>query len=158
MIRKLSSEDARSIYEIINIAAQAYKDVIPSDCYHEPYMPQEELHREMDNMTFFGWEEEDRLVAVMGFQPIKDVTLIRHAYVLPEYQRKGIGTRLLNHARGITKTKQLLVGTWANATWAVDFYRRQGFRLEANKDDLLNAYWNILQRQVETSVVLSVEL
>lgn len=157
MIKTLSSKDAFSIYEIINKAACAYKGAIPDDCYHEPYMSKKELHLEMSNMTFFGWEEESKLVGVMGFQPVKDVTLIRHAYILPEYQRKGIGTRLLDHARRITETKQLLVGTWADATWAIDFYQKQGFRLKANKDDLLNTYWDIPQRQVQTSVVLGIK-
>ncbi len=92
MIRKLSYTDTDAIYDIINRAARAYKGAIPDDCYHEPYMPKEELQREMSSMTFFGWEEERRLVGVMGFQPVKDVTLIRHAYVLPDCQGKGIGT------------------------------------------------------------------
>jgi GNAT superfamily N-acetyltransferase len=103
MIRKVFSEDTHAIYEIINQAARAYQGIIPDDCYHEPYMPKEELSHEMRSMTFFGWEEDGRLVGVMGFQPVKDVTLIRHSYVLPDYQRKGIGTRLLNHLRQITK-------------------------------------------------------
>ena len=119
-------------------------------------MPEAELHSEMKSMTFFGWEEKGRLIAVMGYQPIKDVTLIRHAYVLPDCQRKGIGTRLINHVKHMTKTKQLLVGTWADAFWAIDFYHRQGFKLMPNKDELLNMYWNIPQRQIETSVVLSI--
>jgi N-acetylglutamate synthase-like GNAT family acetyltransferase len=95
MIRELSSKDVFTIYEIINAAARAYKGVIPNDRYHEPFMPKEELQEEMKSITFFGWEEEGKLVGVMGFQPGKDVTLIRHTYVLPNYQRKGIGTRLL---------------------------------------------------------------
>jgi len=121
-------------------------------------MPKQELRREMENMIFFGWEEEGKLVGVMGFQLVRDVTLIRHAYVLPSYQRKGIGTKLLTHLKQMTKTRCLLVGTWAHASWAVNFYRKQGFRLVPNKDELLTRYWNIPQRQVETSVVLGMEL
>ena len=158
MIRKLSSKDTDIIYEVIKEAARAYKEVIPNDRYHEPYMPKEELHREMKSMTFFGWQEESRLIGVMGFQPVKDVTLIRHAYVLPDYQRKGIGTILLNHMKQVTKTKYLLVGTWADASWAIEFYRKHGFKLMPNKDELLGKYWNIPQRQVETSVVLGIEV
>lgn len=158
MIRKLSSKDTQTIYEVINEAARAYKGIIPDDCCHEPYMPKEELHREMKSMAFFGWEEESKLVAAMGFQPVKDVTLIRHTYVLPDYQRKGIGTRLLNYLKQMTKTKRLLVGTWADATWAIDFYQKQGFELMPDKDALLMRYWNIPQRQVETSVVLGTEV
>jgi GNAT superfamily N-acetyltransferase len=158
MIRELSPKDAFTIYEIINAAAHAYKGVIPNDCYHEPYMPKEELQEEMKGMTFFGWEEEGKLAGVMCFQPVKDVTLIRHAYVLLNYQRKGIGTRLLDHLKLMTKTKELLVGTWADAVWAIDFYQKHGFRVMPNKDKLLNMYWNIPQRQIETSVVLGITM
>ena len=158
MIRKLSHKDTDVIYQVINQAARAYRGVIPDDRYHEPYMLSQELRREMESMILFGWEEEGQLVGVMSFQPIKDVTLIRHAYVLPNYQRKGIGARLLTHLKQMTKTKCLLVGTWADASWAIDFYEKQGFRLMSNKDELLTRYWNIPQRQVETSVVLGMEL
>jgi GNAT superfamily N-acetyltransferase len=158
MIRELSCVDIDCIYDIINSAAGAYKGIIPSDCYHEPYMPKEELQREMKSMTFFGWEEGRKLVGVMGFQPVKDVTLIRHAYVLPDRQGKGVGTRLLDHLKQMTKSRQLLVGTWADATWAVEFYQKQGFKLMPDKDELLMRYWNIPRRQIETSVVLGIDL
>ncbi len=158
MIRKLSDEDTDAIYNLINLAARAYKGAIPDDCYHEPYMPKEEMQREMSSMTFFGWEEQRRLVGVMGFQPVKDVTLIRHAYVLPDHQRKGIGTILLDQLKQMAMTKQLLVGTWADATWAIDFYQKQDFRLMPDKDELLMRYWDIPQRQIETSVVLGIDL
>ncbi|HID86663.1 MAG TPA: N-acetyltransferase [Anaerolineae bacterium] len=158
MIRTCGPEDFEAIYRIINEAAQAYKGVIPADCWHEPYMPRDELRAEMERMTFFGWEEDGELVGVMGFQPVKDVTLIRHAYVLPEHQRRGIGGKLLTHLKGLATTSRLLVGTWADATWAIRFYERHGFRLEPNKDDLLRTYWDIPERQIETSVVLGLEL
>ncbi len=158
MIKRLSSKDATTIYNIINLAASAYNGVIPDDCYHEPYMPEEELRHEMTNMTFFGWEEPEKLVGVIGLQPIKGVTLIRHAYVLPDYQRKGIGSRLLDHIRQMTKSRHLLVGTWADATWAINFYKKHGFVLMPNKDELLQKYWDIPRRQVETSIVLAIEL
>jgi len=158
MIRKLSDEDTDAIYNLINLAARAYQGAIPDDCYHEPYMPKEEMQREMSSMTFFGWEEQRRLVGVMGFQPVKDVTLIRHAYVLPAHQRKGIGTILLDQLKQMAMTKQLLVGTWADATWAIDFYQKQDFKLMPDKDELLMRYWDIPQRQIETSVVLGIDL
>lgn len=157
MIRKLTAKDTNTIYEIINDAATAYKGVIPPDCYHEPYMPLEELKGEMKTMTFYGWEENGRLVGVMALQPVRDVTLIRHAYVLTSYQRKGIGTKLLNYLKKQTRTKRFLVGTWAAATWAVDFYKKHGFRL-VDKDKLLPNYWNVPPRQVETSVVLEAKI
>jgi len=157
MIRICQSDDARRIYFIINEAARAYQGVIPADCYHQPYMPMEELEREMKQMTFFGWEINGELVGVMGFQPVKDVTLIRHAYVLSRWQKQGIGSKLLNHLKGLGTTPCLLVGTWASAYWAIAFYQKHGFKLLPNKDDLLKTYWNIPQRQIETSVVLGRE-
>jgi len=158
MIRELTVADSLAIYQIINAAAHAYKGIIPDDRYHEPYMPEEELLKEMQSMTFFGWEEDGKLIGVMGFQPVKDVTLIRHAYVLPGYQQKGIGTRLTEYMRQITKTGSLLVGTWADASWAIAFYQKQGFTLMPDKDELLKKYWNIPKRQVKTSVVLRITL
>jgi len=158
MIRTCQSDDARRIYLIINEAARAYQGVISDDCYHQPYMPVEELEREMKQMTFFGWEVNGELVGVMGFQPVKDVTLIRHAYVLPRWQKQGIGSKLLNHLKGLVTTPRLLVGTWADAHWAITFYQKHGFQLLSNKDELLKTYWNIPQRQIETSVVLGMKM
>jgi GNAT superfamily N-acetyltransferase len=158
MIRQCLPEDFNRIYLIINEAARAYEGAIPADCYPRPYMPREELEQEMGQMTFFGWEEDGELVGVMGFQPIKDVTLIRHAYVLPRWQKKGIGGKLLDHLKGMVNTPRLLVGTWADAGWAVDFYRKHGFNLRPNKDELLETYWDIPERQIETSVVLEMNL
>jgi GNAT superfamily N-acetyltransferase len=158
VIKKLSRRDTNNIYAVINLAAKAYRDVIPDDCYHEPYMPREELQNEMGQMAFFGWEEASKLIGVMGFQPVEDVTLIRHAYVLPSQQRKGIGTILLNHLRQKTATRRLLVGTWKDASWAIKFYQKHGFVLMPDKDKLLASYWDIPARQIETSVVLGIEL
>ncbi len=159
MIYECQPNDIDRIYLIINEAAKAYEGVIPTDCYHQPYMPREELEREMKRMTFFGWEAKDReLIGVMGFEPVKDVTLIRHAYVLPQWQRQGIGSKLLNHLRGLVNTSRLLVGTWGDAKWAIVFYQKHGFVLMPNKDELLKTYWDIPQRQIETSVVLGVDI
>ena len=158
MIRICQAEEIDRIYFIVNEAAKAYEGVIPADCYHQPYMSMDELEQEMKRVTFFGWEINGELVGVMGSEPIKDVTLIRHAYVLPDYQGKGIGTKLLNHLKQMTNTKQLLVGTWADATWAIDFYEKQGFKLMPDKDALLMKYWDIPKRQIETSVVLGMEV
>jgi len=159
MIRECQPNDIDRIYLIINEAAKAYEGVIPADCHHQPYMPMEELEREMKRMTFFGWEAKDReLIGVMGFEPVKDVTLIRHAYVLPRWQRQGIGSKLLNHLRGLVTTSCLLVGTWADAKWAIAFYQKHGFVLMPNKEELLKTYWDIPHRQIETSVVLGMEV
>ncbi len=156
MIRACQPDDTKRIYFIINEAAKAYEGVIPADCYHQPYMSMDELKREMKRMTFFGWEINEKLVGVTGFEPIKDVTLIRHAYVLPQWQRQEIGSKLLNHLKGLVTTPRLLVGTWADTHWAIDFYQKRGFSLQPNKNELLKTYWDIPQRQIETSVVLGI--
>ncbi len=158
MIRKCQADDTQRIYFIINEAAKAYEDVIPADCYHQPYMSMDELEREMKRVTFFGWEADRELVGVMGFEPIRDVSLIRHAYVLPQWQKQGIGSKLLNHLRTLVTTSRLLVGTWADAYWAISFYQKHGFALLPDKDKLLRTYWDIPQRQIETSVVLGIEV
>ena len=146
------------MYNIINEAAKAYEVAIPSECYHQPYMPLDELKQEMKRITFSGWEASGELVGVMGSELIKDVTLIRHAYVLHLWQGQGIGSRLLNHLKGLVTTPRLLVGTWADARWAIAFYQKHGFRLLLNKDELLKNYWDIPQRQIDTSVVLGIEV
>jgi len=158
MIRQCQPEDFERIYFVINEAARAYDGAIPPDRYSQPYMPKEELEQEIGRMSFFGWEENGELVGVMGFQPVKDVTLIRHAYVLPRWQKKGVGSRLLNHLKTLVRTSRLLVGTWAGARWAIDFYQKHGFKLQPNKDELLETYWDIPKRQIETSVVLGMDV
>jgi len=158
MIRVCQPSDARRMHSIINEAAKAYEGVIPVDCYHQPYMPMGELDQEMKRMTFFGWEVNGELVGVTGFEPIKDVTLIRHAYILPQWQKQGIGSKLLNHLKGLVTTSRLLVGTWADARWAIAFYGKHGFKLLPDKDELLRTYWDIPQRQIETSVVLGLNI
>ena len=156
MIHKYQPQDINRIYFIINETAKAYEGTISADCYHQPYMPLDELGREMGRTTFFGWEIKGELVGVVGFEPIKDVTLIRHAYVLPRWQKQGIGSKLINHLRGLVTISRLLVGTWADAHRATNFYKKHSFSLLPNKDGLLKTYWNIPQRQIETSVVLEI--
>ena len=158
MIRQCRAGDIKKIYFIINEAAKAYEGVIPADCYHQPYMGTVDLEHEMKRMDFFGWEANGELVGVMGFEPIKDVSLIRHAYVLSPWQRQGIGSKLLNHLKAMVATPRLLVGTWADVYWAIRFYQKHGFSLLPDKDELLRTYWDIPQRQIETSVVLGMEV
>ena len=157
MIRKCDESDFEIIFEIINEAAQAYKGIIPEDRWKEPYMPREELSHEIEaGVEFYGYEENSELVGVMGIQHIQDVTLIRHSYVRTAKQSKGIGGKLLSHLRTMT-SRPILVGTWADATWAIRFYEKNGFRLVTpeEKDRLLKKYWSIPERQIETSVVLA---
>jgi N-acetylglutamate synthase-like GNAT family acetyltransferase len=157
MIRKCTDSDFEAIYEIINDAAQAYKGVIPDDRWHEPYMPRVQLRQEIeDGVHFWGIEKERALVGVMGIQDKGDVCLIRHAYVKTNRRNMGMGTWLLRHLESMTE-KPILIGTWSDATWAIRFYQKSGYRLlsEAEKNDLLIKYWNIPKRQVETSVVLA---
>jgi GNAT superfamily N-acetyltransferase len=157
MIRLCEDSEFDTIYEIVNDAAQVYRGVIPADRWKEPYMPRDELRHEMDEgVVFWGYEEDGALVGVMGLQHVRDVTLIRHAYVRPARQKQGIGGKLLSHLREQTEGT-LLIGTWADAAWAIRFYEKHGFRLvgEEEKTRLLRKYWSIPERQVETSVVLA---
>lgn len=156
-IRRCSPEDEDRMLYIINQAAKAYRGVIPEDRYNELYMSREELHRETEKITFFGYEQNGELVGIMGFQPMdKETTLIRHAYVLPSHQRKGIGEKLLKHLMSLAETPEILVGTWEDATWAIRFYEKYGFKLvtREEKDRLLRKYWDIPERQIQTSLVL----
>jgi len=157
MIRKCTESDFNRIFEIINNAAQAYKGIIPKDLWHEPYMPLEELRKEIKNgVVFWGLERDGQLLGVMGIQDKGEVTLIRHAYVWTQAQRLGIGTKLLQHLEGLTE-KPILIGTWAAASWAISFYEKNGYTLVSNeeKNRLLRKYWSIPERQVEASVVLA---
>lgn len=157
IIRECVGEDFSTILAIINAAAEAYRGVIPPDCWHEPYMPPDELRAEIAaGVAFSGYEAEGTLRGVMGLQHVGDVDLIRHAYVLPDDQRRGIGADLLRHLRQQSK-RRMLVGTWAAATWAIGFYQRHRFVLvaPAAKATLLRSYWAIPERQIETSVVLA---
>jgi N-acetylglutamate synthase-like GNAT family acetyltransferase len=157
MIRKCEDNDFAAIREIINDAAQAYKGIIPADRWHEPYMTTDHLREELDSrIVFWGLEENGTLIGVMGIQDRGDVTLIRHAYVRTGLRKRGAGSALLEHLESMTD-KPILIGTWAAATWAVSFYEKNGYRLisEEEKNRLLRKYWNIPERQVETSVVLA---
>lgn len=157
MIRRCADADFSGIEGVINEAAQAYRGVIPADCWHEPYMTVSALDTEIaSGVNFWGWDESGALIGVMGLQQVRDVTLIRHAYVRGAHQGRGIGGALLDFLAD-RATGTLLVGTWAAAVWAIRFYERHGFRLlsPAEKDTLLDTYWSIPSRQKETSVVLS---
>ena len=155
-IRLTTESDLNTIFEIINDAAQAYKGIIPADRWHEPYMTLEELKHEINaGIVFWGLEQDGRLTGVMGFQDKGDVTLVRHAYVRTQLRNQGIGTRLLRHLENITD-KPILIGTWADATWAISFYKKNGYArvTEEEKNHLLRKYWSIPERQIETSVIL----
>jgi N-acetylglutamate synthase-like GNAT family acetyltransferase len=155
-IRQSVTEDFADILAIVNDAARAYRGVIPADRWHEPYMSTEELRTEIaEGVVFWVAELEGNVAGVMGIQDRGDVALVRHAYVSSATQRSGVGTALLRHVETLVD-KPILIGTWAAATWAIDFYRRNGFMLVPGdeKDQLLRTYWSIPARQIETSVVL----
>ena len=157
MIFKCEQTDFEEICDIINDAAVAYKDVIPADRWQEPYMPAEELKTQIEEgVQFWCYKENGEMMGVMGIQDKGDVTLIRHAYVRSVYRNKGIGSKLLAHLASISTTP-VLIGTWADATWAINFYLKHGFRLlsKPETETLLKKYWSIPTRQVETSVVLA---
>jgi len=156
MIRACNESDFTTILEIISDAAQAYKGVIPDDCWREPYMPLDELKCEIETgVVFWGLESQGLLRGVMGIQEKGDVTLVRHAYVRTRDQKRGIGTKLLLHLESMTK-RPILIGTWTDASWAISFYKKNGYVQvsEEEKNRLLRRYWSIPDRQVETSVVL----
>jgi|SRR5688572_16273321 len=158
IIRKSTDGDFAAILAIINDAAKAYRGVIPADRWHEPYMSSEELTREigLGGIVFWVAEDEGRITGVMGIQDKGDVALVRHAYVVPTTQRTGVGTRLLHHVESLVD-KPVLIGTWAAASWAIEFYQRNGYEVLPPDQirRLLQKYWSIPQRQIETSVVLA---
>ncbi len=155
-IRRCSDDERGAILAIVNAAAEAYRGVIPADRWHEPYMPASELDGEIAaGVEFWGYEDDGALLGIMGIQSVRDVDLIRHAYVTPASQGRGVGSALLEHfAR--SSERPMLVGTWAAAEWAIRFYRRHGFEPVTREQtaELLRAYWTIPERQIETSVVL----
>ena len=156
MIKPCGLSDAPGILEVINDGARAYQGIIPEDCWHEPYMSETELLSEMQKgVIFWGFYEGDLLLAVMGHQDVKDVTLIRHAYVRSLHRRKGLGGLLLKKLLALS-SKKILIGTWAAASWAISFYQARGFQLvsDSKKTELLKKYWTVSQRQSEMSVVL----
>jgi N-acetylglutamate synthase-like GNAT family acetyltransferase len=157
MIRVCIDDDFEAIFQIINDAAEAYRGIIPVDRWHEPYMPREELQAEVSaGVSFLGYEKDGELAGVMGTQDVQDVTLIRHAYVRTAQRGQGIGGGLLGRIMD-QATKPVLIGTWADAVWAVRFYENHGFKVVSTqeKETLLGKYWNVPDRQIETSVVLA---
>ena len=157
MITECTKKNISNILYVINDASLKYKGIIPNDCWHEPYMTEKKLISEFSNgVHMFGYNKNNTLVGVMGIQELKDVTLIRHAYILTHYQGIGIGKSLLQHLFKIKKSSCLLVGTWRAATWAIHFYEKFGFVLHTKKqtDKLLKKYWNLPSKQIENSVVL----
>jgi N-acetylglutamate synthase-like GNAT family acetyltransferase len=157
LIRESAAADFEAMLAIINDAAQKYRGVIPADRWHEPYMPANELEKEIAaGIVFWVAEEDARVQGVMGIQDKGEVTLIRHAYVATAQQGKRIGTKLLRRLQDLS-AKPFLIGTWADASWAIEFYRRNGFTVVSHdeKERLLRKYWSIPARQVQTSVVLA---
>ena len=155
-IRPCGDDEREAVLAIVNAAAEAYRGVIPADRWHEPYMPTRELDAEIAaGVEFWGYQDDGRLLGVMGIQAVRDVDLIRHAYVVPSGQGRGVGGALLQHLLAAAE-RPVLVGTWAAAEWAIRFYRRHGFEHvdTDEKTRLLRTYWSIPERQIETSVVL----
>ena len=161
MITEYSKNDISNILNVINDAALQYKGIISDDCWHEPYMSEQELINEFNNgVRMFGYSKNNKLVGVMGIQELQDVTLIRHAYTLTHYQGKGIGNSMLKYLLEINQSSRLLVGTWRKAIWAIRFYEKFDFILHAEKQTvhLLKKYWKIPLKQIQNSVVLEKKL
>ena len=157
MINEYTKNDTSTILHIINDASLKYKGIIPDDCWHEPYMSEQELVNEFNvELRMYGYHRNNKLIGVIGIQEVKDVILIRHAYTLTSYQGKGLGSELLKYLLKKNQNSRLLVGTWRNATWAIRFYEKFGFILHAKEQStlLLKKYWKISSKQIENSVVL----
>ena len=157
MITECTKKNISNILYVINDASLKYKGIIPNDCWHEPYMTKQKLISEFANgVRMFGYNKDNTLVGVMGIQELKDVTLIRHAYTLTNYQGMGVGKSLLQYLFKLNKSSYLLVGTWQDAIWAIQFYEKFGFIRQNKKQtaQLLNKYWEISSKQIENSVVL----
>ena len=157
MISKYNKTDTSKILDIINDASLRYKGIIPDDCWHEPYMSERELVDEFsDGVRMYGYHHNNKLVGVIGFQEVKGVILIRHAYTLTSHQGKGTGRALLEYVLKKNQNSRLLVGTWRNATWAIRFYEKFGFILRTKEQStlLLKKYWKIQSKQIKNSVVL----
>ena len=161
MITEYSKGDISNILNVINDAALKYKGIISDDCWHEPYMSEQELIVEFNNgVRMFGYNKNNQLVGVMGIQELQDVTLIRHAYTLTQYQGKGIGKSMLKYLLEINQSSRLLVGTWKKAIWAIRFYEKFDFVLHTEKQTihLLKKYWKISLKQIQNSIVLEKKL
>ena len=157
MISEYTKSETSKILHVINDASLKYKGIIPNDCWHEPYMSEQELIAEFsDGVRMFGYHQDNKLIGVIGTQEVKDAILIRHAYTLTSYQSKGTGSVLLEYLLKKNKNSRLLVGTWRNATWAIRFYEKFGFILHAKEQStlLLKKYWKIPSKQIKNSVVL----
>ena len=157
MIKEYKKADTSKILHIINEASLKYKGVIPDDCWNEPYMSEQELISEFnDGVRMYGYHHNNILIGVIGGQEVEDVILIRHAYTLSSHQGKGAGSALLEYLFKKNKNSRLLVGTWKNATWAIQFYKKFDFILHTKEETalLLKKYWKIPTKQIENSVVL----
>ena len=157
MIRECKQTDTSEILNIINDASLKYKGIIPNDCWKEPYMSEHELLNEFsDRVRMHGYHQNNKLIGVIGVQEVKDVILIRHAYTLSSYQNRGAGSALIEYLLKKNKDSRLLVGTWKDATWAIQFYQKFGFILHTKEETtlLLKKYWKIPTKQIENSVVL----
>ncbi len=157
MISEYKKTDTSKILHIINEASLKYKGVIPDNCRNEPYMSEQKLIAEFnDGVRMYGYHHNNILIGVIGVQEVKDVILIRHAYTLSSHQGKGVGSALLEYLLKKNKNSRLLVGTWKNATWAIQFYKKFDFILHTKEETalLLKKYWKIPTKQIENSVVL----
>ena len=157
MIREYTRRDTSKILHVINDASLKYKGIIPNNCWHEPYMMEQELIDAFsDGVRMYGYHHNNKLMGVIGIQKIKDVSLIRHAYTLTACQGKGVGSALLEYLLKKNQNSRLLVGTWKNAEWAIRFYEKFDFILHAKEQSalLLKKYWNIPSKQIKNSVVL----
>lgn len=161
-IRRLRENEVSDALRVINDAARAYKRILSSHVYKEPQMALREFLDEAERIGFYVVEDEARIIGVMGYEYVEDVVLIRHAYVKPGRQRKGVGSLLLRHLEDLIRSEnrasRIVVGTYADAYWAVDFYRKHGYKPVSDHDATLRRYYVIPDIQRENSIALEKEI
>lgn len=152
-IRALVPGDRNAALAVINTAARWYRDFLSAEDFHDPEMTPEQWEAEARRLAWYGVFDGDVLVAVGGLEHVRDAALLRHGYVLPEYQRRGVGALLREHleqqARGVSR---IVVGTYAGNYKARGALDKAGYRLSADSEAVLRAYYAIPEDRLKSSV------
>lgn len=158
-IRALAPGDRDAALAVINTAARWYRDFLPSEDVHDPEMTPEQWEAEARRLAWYGAFDGDVLVAVGGLEHVRDAALLRHGYVLPEYQRRGVGALLREHLEqqvgGVTR---IIVGTYAGNYKARGALAKAGYLLSADPEAVLRAYYAIPEDRLASSVTYEKQL
>jgi len=150
--RGLTPADRTAALAVINEAASWYEEFLPPEQMHGPEMAPEDFDAEARRMTWYGAFLPGQLVAVMGLEHVKDVALVRHAYVPPAWQQHGAGSALLAHLEAQTRAARIVVGTYAANYKARALLEKRGYRLSADSEAVLRAYYAIPEDRLQSSV------